>query len=215
MDSRLDIIEQLRRKGLVHNAQQYAENLDLVPTGIYNLDRLCPGGLARGRISEIVTGGWGVCSVVFSVLAQATGQDASVALVDPSNGLDAVSASAHGVSLSMLLWVVPRGAKEAFRAAELILTTERFHTLVVDLTNVSSRSSIAAWMRMDRLARRSNTVVCVLSSSGVVGPFAHTLLGLRACSPVWRRGGDAENTTSPYWLADVEFDFEIRRRRSA
>ena len=215
MGASLEFIEQLKRKGLVHVARQNPDAPELVPTSVRGLDSICSGGLARGRISEIITGPWEASSVIFGVLAQAAKQDAASALVDPGRGFDGESALAQGVSLDRLLWVVPRDVPEALRAAELILATEGFGVLVLDLSSEHTRTSPAAWMRMDRLARRSRSVVLVLSKNGEVGAFAHVLLRVSSCRPPWRRAGTSANSKAPIWLAGVELDFVLHRRRSA
>ncbi len=211
----MDIIEHLKRKGLVHVARNCSEELELLPSGYERLDSLCSGGLAKGRISEIMTGPWGASSVIYSLLARATAGNGAAAVVDLGQGFDAVSAACAGVSLDRLLWVTPRGIKEAYQASDLLLATNGFVAMVLDLSSREIESTNAAWMRLDRLARGSNTVVLVLSRSGLVGPFAHVSLQVRRCRPVWRRAGDGKSSNAPFCLAGIDLDFVLHRRRSA
>src|SRR5215472_11325268 len=76
-----------------------------VPTGIAPLDALTKG-LARGAITEIFGPPTsGRTSAMISILAEATAQDETCALIDGNNAFDPASAAAAGVELNRLLWV--------------------------------------------------------------------------------------------------------------
>ena len=73
---------------------------DLLPTGIERLDLLLGGGLERGQITEIVGApSSGRTSVLFSILAQATGRGEMVAYVDAFDSLDPNFAEKSGIDL--------------------------------------------------------------------------------------------------------------------
>lgn len=92
-----------------------------VPTGIADLDARLEGGIPRGHLSE-VTGprSSGRLAILVSALAGATGRGETVALVDPLDMFDPVSAAAAGIDFQRMLWV--RG--EATSSARVSLSCE-------------------------------------------------------------------------------------------
>ena len=92
-----------------------------VPTGIADLDARLQGGIPRGHLSE-VTGprSSGRLAILVSALAGATARGETVALVDPLDMFDPVSASAAGIDFQRMLWV--RG--EATSSARVSLSCE-------------------------------------------------------------------------------------------
>src|SRR5690242_4600249 len=78
---------------------------EMVSSGIREIDTLT-GGLPRGCFSEICgPASSGRTSVLLAALAAATRREEVCALVDTTDALDAVSATAAGVILEKLLWV--------------------------------------------------------------------------------------------------------------
>lgn len=78
---------------------------EMVSSGIPEIDTLT-GGLPRGCLSEICgSASSGRTSVLLAALAAATRREEVCALVDATDALDAVSATAAGVDLERLLWV--------------------------------------------------------------------------------------------------------------
>ena len=93
----------------------------LVPTGIAELDARLQGGIPRGHLSEFVgPRSSGRLAVVVSALAGATARGEAVALIDPLDMFDPVSAAASGIDFARMLWV--RG--EATSAARVSLSCE-------------------------------------------------------------------------------------------
>jgi hypothetical protein len=93
----------------------------LVPTGIAELDARLEGGLPRGHLSEVIgPRSSGRLAILVSALARATARGESVALIDPLDMFDPVSASATGVDFQRMLWV--RG--EASSSARVSLSCE-------------------------------------------------------------------------------------------
>jgi recombination protein RecA len=85
---------------------RFHQTLELLPTGIAEVDVLLDGGLPLGSLTEI-TGP--VCSgrstLAASILAGATQQGGSCAYVDVGDAFDPLSAAAIGINLRHLLWV--------------------------------------------------------------------------------------------------------------
>ncbi len=93
----------------------------LVPTGMAALDARLGGGFPRGHLSEIVgPRSSGRLAMAVSALATATARGEAVALIDPLDMFDPVSAAANCLDFQRMLWV--RG--EACGAARVSLSSE-------------------------------------------------------------------------------------------
>ena len=98
-----------------------AETRWLVPTGITELDARLDGGIPRGHLSEVVgPRSSGRLAILASALAGATMRGEAVALIDPLDMFDPVSASASGIDFERMLWV--RG--EASSSARVSVSCE-------------------------------------------------------------------------------------------
>lgn len=79
---------------------------ELQPCGVMELDAVLGGGFPRGSLVELCgSASSGRTGVAFSLLAQATAQQESCAIVDVSDSLDPASLAAAGVDLPRVLWV--------------------------------------------------------------------------------------------------------------
>ena len=77
-----------------------------LPTGIAELDARLRGGIPRGQLSEFVgPRSSGRLAIVVSALARATAWGEAVALVDPLDMFDPMSAVSSGIDFSRMLWV--------------------------------------------------------------------------------------------------------------
>src|SRR5271157_1278399 len=87
--------------------------LELLPTGIAEVDALLEGGLPLGGMTEVIgRASSGRSTLVLSVLAGITRQGAAAAYVDVSDALDPLSAAAMGIDLGRLLWIRAGGSAE-------------------------------------------------------------------------------------------------------
>src|SRR6185436_1180010 len=78
----------------------------LVPTGMPELDARLEGGLPRGHLSEVIgPRSSGRLAILVSALAGATSRGEAVALIDPLDMFDPVSAAAHHIDFQRMLWV--------------------------------------------------------------------------------------------------------------
>ena len=83
-----------------------AQQAELLPCGMPELDAMLGGGLPLGGITEMSGApGSGRTTLALSALADLTRQGNSCAYVDASDALDPVSAAALGIDLRRLLWV--------------------------------------------------------------------------------------------------------------
>ena len=206
-----EALASLRRQRLVAPASE----LDVPPkrfaTGIPALDQPCGGGLPLGRICELVVGSSGGAAVLQAVLGRLNETETG-AVVDPANAFDVASAQAAGVDLSRILWVRPNTHDDAFRAAELVLQSQVFAVVGLYLPySRENRVKAAAWVRLDRAARASQTLVLSLSHTATVGPFAALVVEVTRCQPRWR--GLTSSQSAGSWLSGLEHTFVVHRHR--
>lgn len=146
------------------------------------LDRLLDGGLARGKLVELVGGcSCGRFSLVLATLAAVTGAGEAAALVDLGDGLQPADAASAGVDLERLLWLRPRRLKEALAGAEMLIAGG-FPLAVVDLgvpPVPGGRGSGGAWIRLARTAESHGTALLVSTPYRVSGPAAARVLSAR------------------------------------
>lgn len=180
-----------------------------LPTALAPVDRLLDGGLARGRLVELVgRRSSGRLSIVLAALAAATGADEPAALVDLANGLDPQLATAAGVVLERLLWVRPQRLKEALIGAEMLLGGG-FPLVVLDLGSPpvpGGRGAEAAWLRLARAAAARDAALLVSSPYRASGTAAATVLEARPARPLWRGAG-----ASPRLLAGLRSRFALEK----
>jgi len=186
-----------------------------IPCGLHSVDNLIEGGIARGRISEIIAElGTGKTSLAAAFASNVTRREAA-AWIDASDDFDPVSIAAAGVELTRLLWVSShRAAKGAqagtpalrtgtpaphtarvpvvaasLKAAEWILAAGGFGLVILDFGTHASQLPQSAALRLARAAERSGAGVLVLAPRRICGTFAALSLTLRrerACfSRLW------------------------------
>ena len=162
----------------------------LVPTGVPALDARLDGGLPRGHISEIVgPRSSGRLAIAVSALAGATWRGETVALVDPLDMFDPVSAALRHAHLDFrrMLWVrgeasasarvslsceygtLQKSLDRALKALNIVLQAQAgFGLVVLDLAEVASqaikRLPYTTWLRLHRVIEGSETA-CVLIGS--------------------------------------------------
>jgi recombination protein RecA len=159
----------------------------LVPTGMTELDARLEGGLPRGHLSEVIgPRSSGRLAILVSALAGATSRGEAVALVDPLDMFDPVTASASGVDFQRMLWIrgesssaarvslssdygtLQKSLDRAIKALNIVLQAGGFGLVVLDLGEVAAqtikRLPYTTWLRLHRLIESSETA-CVLIGS--------------------------------------------------
>ena len=152
----------------------------VAPTGITPLDRALGGGIRRGHLSEIIgPRSAGRTTVVWCALAVAAARGELVALIDPFDRFDPVSAAAAGLDLSRLLWVRDAGgggtialhqhvAGRAVKAMNLVLQAGGFGFVVLDLADagpaVLRQFPFTTWLRLARAIEGSQTAAVVMAA---------------------------------------------------
>src|SRR5450755_2417211 len=122
---------------------------EMVSSGIREIDELA-GGLPRGCLSEICgPASSGRTSVLLSALAAATRRQEVCALVDATDALDTVSATAAGVELERLLWI------RCTRTSGVGLQTSDFRRRTSDVRGPAPDARIEQALRVTDLLLQS------------------------------------------------------------
>ncbi|HLG13914.1 MAG TPA: hypothetical protein VJH03_05210 [Blastocatellia bacterium] len=156
--------------------------LEVMSTGIPEVDSISGGGLPRGAITEV----WGPASsgrtsLLLASLAEATARDEVCALVDATDGFDPASAAAVGIDLNQLLWVRCGWSLEhAIKATDLILQGGGFGLVALDMGDIVAKDArripSSYWFRFRRAIEKTPT--CLLVISGEPGVRSCATLGL-------------------------------------
>ena len=159
----------------------------LVPTGIAELDARLEGGIPRGHLSEVVgPRSSGRLAILASALAGATARGEAVALIDPLDMFDPVSASASGIDFQRMLWIrgepatsdrvslsceygtLQKSLDRAIKALNIVFQAGGFGLVVLDVGEVAvpmiKRLPYTTWLRLHRVIEGSETA-CVLIGS--------------------------------------------------
>jgi hypothetical protein len=177
----------------------------MAPTGVVALDETLRGGLRRGQLSEIVGArSSGRTTVMCHALAAAAARGELVALVDPFDRFDPVSASASGLQLSRLLWVRDAGgggtlalhqhvAGRAAKAMNLVLQAGGFGLVILDLADARAPTlrqfPFATWLRLARTIEGSQTVAVVIAADHVARSPGGVTIALQG-RPQWTGASD-------------------------
>lgn len=161
------------------------------PTGLATVDALLGGGLARGRLTELVgRRSSGRFSVVLSALASATSCGEAAALVDRGSHLDPHAAREAGVELERVLWARPRRVKEALAAAEMLLSAG-FPMVAVELglPPLTGSAPEAAWVRLARAAEAERAVLVLSTPYRLSGFAAGAVVKMTEPRFAWKGAG--------------------------
>jgi len=177
---------------LIRARREAARGEASFPTGVPALDRLLGGGLARGRLVELVgRRSSGRFSAVLAALAAATAAGEAAAMIDLGDGLEPAVAAAMGADLARLLWLRPRTVPQALAAAEAALHGG-FPLVAVELGNpplAGGRGVEAGWLRLARAAHAHGAALLVASPYRVSGTAAAAVVAAGRGRAAWLGGG--------------------------
>lgn len=141
----------------------------VVRTGLESLDLALAGGFPKGAISTLEGAtSSGRTSLAARLLAVATAAGGAAALVDwcddPNGSVFAPSLATAGVALERLLIVRVGQVLEVVRAADILLRSAAFGTIVIPVVPSSRSVGPAVWTRLASLAHHANAVLLVVGN---------------------------------------------------
>lgn len=162
-----------------------------LPTGIPEID------LPRGCLTEIVgPPSSGRTTLLYSILAAATGRGETCAIVDADDAFDPATASAAGVRLENVIWVrCGKDAEAALKAADLLIQGGGFGVVAMDLGDTAQitarRISLTSWFRLRRAVENTPTVFVALARQPNARTCASLMIECARERAVWsgRRPG--------------------------
>ncbi len=192
-----------------------------VASGVEALDRLLGGGWPQGKVGELIGPACsGRSAAAAAAVAAATARGEVTAWLDAADAYDPASAAAAGVDLGRVLWVRPRDAGEAVRAAELVLETGGFTVVVLDLgsavlnagagrTPARGRERGVLRQRLARAVERAGAVALVLTERPWAGTLAGATVALARGEARWE--GPARLGGGPRWLTGLVLRAQVER----
>lgn len=154
----------------------------IVPTGTAPIDRALGGGLARGRLTELVSAApssGGQLVLVQLLLATRAARERA-ALIDGADGFDPRAAPPD--ALRHLVWARCASPDQALAAADVLIRDGNYAAAVLDLRGLGARElrrlPAAAWYRLQRAAEGASAAVLVQTEFPLV-PAAPWRLVLR------------------------------------
>lgn len=142
------------------------------PTGLAHWDALLDGGLAKSAVTEVVSTGVGCGSalLIVALIQQACRSGEWLALIDGCDSFDPAALPNH--ELERMLWLRCSSAREAVKAADLVLHDGTAAVAVVDLTFCAPTQlrgvPSSTWFRLQRLAENIPTALLVLTPQAMV-----------------------------------------------
>lgn len=142
------------------------------PTGLAHWDELLGGGLPKSAITEVVSSGvaCGSSLLIAALVQQSCMRGEWLALIDGADSFDP-SALANE-DLERLLWIRCANAREAIKAADLVLHDGTAALAILDLTFCSPPQMrgvpSSTWFRLERLAENIATALLVLTPQAMI-----------------------------------------------
>jgi len=157
-----------------------------IPTGIAQIDQAVQG-IPLHALTEICGSSLassGKTSLLTSLLAHAS-REHFCALVDAGDSFDPQTGHAAGTNFSRLLWVRCgkskvrlRPLEQAFKAADMLLQSNGFGLIAVDLSGLAERAvrnvPISSWFRFSRVIEKQSAALVFIEQE----PHATSCAGL-------------------------------------
>jgi hypothetical protein len=170
---------------------QEKRSVDVISTGMPQIDAFTLGGLPRGAITEIFgPASSGRTSFMLSALAQATNHEEVCAVVDTNNSFDPKSAVRAEINCGRLLWIrCANNLEHAFKATDLLLQGGGFGLVMLDLGDVPAKSAkriiSSWWYRFRRTLEATPTALVIIAEESCVRSCAALALELRGENCLW------------------------------
>jgi hypothetical protein len=165
--------------------------VEVISTGLLQIDSLTFGGLPRGAIAEVFgPASSGRTSFMLSALAHATSHEEVCAVVDTNNSFDPESAAQAEINFARLLWIrCAKNLEHAFKATDLLLQGGGFGLVMLDLGDVPAKSArriiSSWWYRFRRTLEATPTALIVIAEESCVRSCASLALELRRETCLW------------------------------
>jgi hypothetical protein len=156
--------------------------------------KTCSTEIPRGALTEIAgPPSSGRTAFLYALLAAATANRESCALIDAEDTFDPAGAAAAGVGLSQVLWVRCGGNVEhALKAADLLSQAGGFGLVTIDLgdtpVNAARRIPLAAWFRLRKGVEHTETALVAIGRQRNAQSCSALKIELRRERALWRRG---------------------------
>ncbi len=143
-----------------------------VATGVPAIDDVLGGGLAAGRLTELVSAvaGSGAQMILTRLLVTTRVDRQRVALVDAADGF--APETVPDDALRHLVWVRPRKLTEALAAVDVLVRDGNYAVVVLDLRGIERRTLLGIpkgqWHRLHRAAESRPAAILVQTTVGVV-----------------------------------------------
>lgn len=125
------LIAALKKEGVLTSAEDI-EEIEKIPTGIYEVDEILGGGFARGRIVDLYgQPGSGKSAIALKFLANAQNYGICV-FIDLENAFDIEKARSSGIETSKLVVATPESAEDTFELIRQFAQTPGCAAIVID-----------------------------------------------------------------------------------
>jgi len=173
--------------------------VEVISTGIPQIDSFTFGGLPRGALTEVFgTASSGRTSFMLSALAHATERQEICALVDTNNSFDPQSASQAEINFERLLWIrCANNLEHAFKSTDLLLQGGGFGLVLLDLGDVAAKDAkriiSSWWYRFRRTLEATPTALVVIAEESCVRSCATLALELKQETWLWSSSNERVN----------------------
>lgn len=189
MSRAANVLDDLGRPSYLRLGGSSLPSLRGLATGLARLDDLLHGGFPRGRITELAgRPSAGRTALALHATATATRRGETVAWIDPADRLDPEGLTGAGTQLARVLWVRPRSARDALRAADLLLRTGGFGLVLLDLDAGNVVRAPGAWARLRQAAEHARAVLLIWGTTRITDSGASLILDLAPQRVHWRGG---------------------------
>lgn len=129
----LEINKKFGKNSVMVLGDKNPNKVNCISTGSLQLDKILGGGIAIGRISEVVgTEGVGKTSICLQIAAQCQKAGGVVAYVDVENAVDLNYAKTLGVDVSTLVFSQPSSAEQALDIVDELVKSKEIKLIIID-----------------------------------------------------------------------------------
>ena len=203
-----EALEMLEKKHGVGTVMKLAKGqklakVDVLPTGVWSIDKMLGGGFVRGRIVEVYGNeASGKTTLALQAVVQAQKLGMKAAFIDVEHAFSMEYAKTLGVDLEQLFFSQPDSAEQVMDIAKTLAQTGEFAIIVIDsvaaLTPATEFEGEVGKSQMGNLARFLSSAL-----KQIIGEFSktnttlllinqlRTKIGIAYGNPEYTTGGNA------------------------